>query len=57
MKAFMKDLSPYLVIMVESHGGAGRTLPGVGQVLVDLSAGRHASRMHDAVAHRALAQR
>lgn len=47
----------YLVVVVEPHVGAGGALPGVGQVLVDLPAGRHAGRVHDAVAHRALAQR
>lgn len=47
----------YLVVVVEPHGGASGALPGVGQVLVDLPAWRHALWMHDAVAHRALPKR
>lgn len=37
--------------MVEPHGGASGTLPRVGQVLVDLTAGRHTRGVHDAIAH------
>lgn len=46
----------YLVVMVESQVGAGGTLPGVGQVLVDLSPGWNTRGVRDAVAYGAFAE-